>query len=105
MANHKTGSIGARLTGLESYNGEKFRQDLFAGLTVALFALPPSMAYALLAGVEPKYGLYALMVGAVVGSAFGSSRHLQTGPVNAVAIVAASVMAPFTNHANFMRWS
>ena len=81
---------------------ETLRQDLFAGLTVALFALPQSMAYALLAGVEPKYGLYAYSVGAVIGSLFGSSRHLQTGPTNASSIVAASALAAYVNHDNFM---
>jgi len=78
------------------------RQDLFAGLTLALFALPQVMAYALLAGIQPQYGLYAFIVASVVGSLFGSSRHLQTGPVNATSIVAASALAAYLNQANFM---
>jgi SulP family sulfate permease len=77
-------------------------KDLFSGLTIALFALPQSMAYALLAGLEPKYGLYAFMIGAVVGTLFGSSRHLQTGPTNASAIVLASALAAYTSHENFI---
>lgn len=87
---------------LSRYNTAKLRQDVFAGLTVAFFALPQSMAYALLAGIEPKYGLYAFMVGAVIGTLFGSSRHLQTGPTNASSIVLASVLAVYVNHDNFM---
>jgi SulP family sulfate permease len=74
------------------FDAETLRRDFFAGLTIALFALPQSMAYALLAGVEPKYGLYAYIVGAIIGSLFGSSRHLQTGPTNATSIVAASAL-------------
>ncbi len=81
---------------------ETVRQDLFAGLTLALFALPQVMAYALLAGIQPQYGLYAFIVASVVGSLFGSSRHLQTGPVNATSIVAASALAAYVNQANFM---
>jgi SulP family sulfate permease len=87
---------------LSHYNTAKLRQDIFAGLTIAFFALPQSMAYALLAGVAPKYGLYAFMVGAIVGTLFGSSRHLQTGPTNASSIVLASVLAVYATHNNFM---
>jgi SulP family sulfate permease len=87
---------------LPDYNSAKLRQDLFAGLTVAFFALPQSMAYALLAGVPPKYGLYAFMVGAIIGTLFGSSRHLQTGPTNASSIVLASTLAAYVYHDNFM---
>ncbi|MBI4786394.1 MAG: SulP family inorganic anion transporter [Chloroflexi bacterium] len=84
------------------YDAETLRRDVLAGLTVALFALPQSMAYALLAGVEPRYGLYAYIVGAVIGSAFGSSRHLQTGPTNATSIVAASALAVYASRGDFM---
>ncbi len=87
---------------LPDYNSARLRQDLFAGLTVAFFALPQSMAYALLAGVPPKYGLYAFMVGAIIGALFGSSRHLQTGPTNASSIVLASTLAAYVYHDNFM---
>jgi len=68
---------------IQTYNKGKFRVDLMAGLTVAMVALPQSMAYAFIAGVEPKYGIYALIVGSIVAALFGSSRHLHTGPVNA----------------------
>jgi SulP family sulfate permease len=81
---------------------ETLRRDLFAGLTVALFALPQAIAYALLAGIQPQYGLYAFMVSTVVGSFFGSSRHLQTGPTNATAIVVASVLASYVHDDKFM---
>jgi SulP family sulfate permease len=60
------------------------------------------MAYALIAGVEPKYGIYALIVGSIVAALFGSSRHLHTGPVNAISIVIAAAMAPYAHRDNYM---
>ncbi len=75
---------------------------MLAGLTVALVALPQSMAYAMIAGVEPKHGIYALIVGCIIGSLFGSSRHLHTGPVNASSIVIAAAMMPFLHNENYM---
>ena len=78
------------------------QKDLLAGLTVAFVALPQCMAYALLAGVPPQYGLYAFMVASIVGSLAGSSRHLQTGPTNATSVVAASALAVYVGRENFM---
>ncbi|MEE9169897.1 MAG: SulP family inorganic anion transporter [bacterium] len=85
-----------------TYGRQNLRQDLSAGLTVAFVALPQCMAYALIAGVDPQYGLYAFMVGSIVGALFGSSRHLQTGPTNATSIVVASTLAIYLGNDNFM---
>lgn len=60
------------------------------------------MAYAIIAGVEPRYGIFAFIVGSVVGALFGSSRHLQTGPTNATSIVVASSLAVYAGQDNFM---
>ena len=79
---------------LRSYTGGRLRLDLVAGLTVAIVALPQSMAYALIAGIDPRYGLYASIIPAILGSLFGSSRHLITGPTNAISLVVLSTLAP-----------
>ena len=50
-------------------------------------AVPQGMAYALIAGVEPQYGLYTAIVMTALGSIFGSSRHLINGPTNAISLV------------------
>ena len=78
-----------RLRFATDYRKRDFRYDLVAGLTVAVVALPQSMAYALIAGVDPIYGLYTSIVAAILGSLFGSSNHLITGPTNAVALMVA----------------
>ena len=62
------------------FTRETLRADLVAGITVALVAVPQSLAYAQLAGVPPQYGLYASVIPAILGVLFGSSLLLATGP-------------------------
>jgi SulP family sulfate permease len=81
---------------IPAYSVEFFRRDLIAGLTVATVAVPQAMAYALIAGIPPQYGLYTAIVMTALGSLFGSSRFLMNGPTNAISLVvfgAASVGA------------
>jgi SulP family sulfate permease len=75
---------------LRGYRREYLRGDLTAALTVALFAIPQSMAYALVAGVPPVHGLYAAIVACVLGAAFGSSNFLIDGPTNAISVMLAA---------------
>jgi SulP family sulfate permease len=74
---------------------EIIRADLIAGLTVALVLIPQSMAYANLAGLPPHIGLYAAFLPAIVGALWGSSSHLQTGPVAMTSLLTASALAAF----------
>jgi SulP family sulfate permease len=71
------------------------RRDLIAGLTVAAISLPQAMAYALIAGVDPRYGLYSAIIVTAVASIFGSSSHLINGPTNAISLVVFSALAVF----------
>src|ERR1700722_4713792 len=75
------------------YNWKFARKDVLAGLTVAAISLPQAMAYALIAGVEPRYGLYSAIVVTAVASIFGSSSHLINGPTNAISLVVFSALA------------
>ena len=75
------------------YNSKKFQADIMAALTVAIVALPQSMAYAMIAGVNPKYGLYAAIIPVIISSLLGSSRYLIAGPTNAISMVVASTMS------------
>ena len=74
---------------------QTFRKDLFAGLTVAAISLPQSMAYALIAGVDVRFGIYTAIVFTAVAAIFGSSRHLVNGPTGAVSLVVFSALAIF----------
>jgi len=75
-------------------NRETIRIDAVAGLTVALVAVPQSLAYAQLAGLPPYYGLYAALVPTIVGALFGSSAQLSTGPVALTSLLTAASIAP-----------
>jgi SulP family sulfate permease len=55
--------------------------DIIAGLTVFVFLIPQGMAYALLAGVPPVYGLYSAIVPVYIYACLGTSRHLSVGPM------------------------
>lgn len=69
------------------YRRHHLRADLVAGLTVAVVAVPQSMAYALIAGIPVQYGLYASIVPTIVACLWGSSAHLITGPTTAISLV------------------
>ena len=70
------------------WNKETFGPDLSAGLTVALVSIPEGMAYALVAGVNPIYGLYTGMVTTIVASMTASTSLLIVTLTNAMALVA-----------------
>ncbi len=61
--------------------------DVVAGISVALVALPQSLAYAEIAGMPPQYGLFASAVPPILAALFVSSRYLQTGPVALTALL------------------
>ncbi len=66
---------------LKKYSKATFAHDLIAGLTVGVMLVPQGMAYALLAGMPPIYGLYAGLIPLMLYAILGSSRHLAIGPV------------------------
>lgn len=67
--------------------------DFMAGLTGAVIVLPQGVAYALIAGLPPEYGLYTAIVTPVIAGLFGSSLHLVSGPTAAISIVVLSVVS------------
>ncbi len=78
----------------EGYGMPQLRADLVAGLTVAIVALPLSMAIAIACGVTPERGLYTAIVGGFLVSALGGSRFQIGGPAGAfIVLVAATVAA------------
>lgn len=70
------------------------RADLLAALTGAMIVLPQGVAFAIIAGLPPEYGLYAAMVPAIVAALWGSSRHLVSGPTTAISIVVFASISP-----------
>ena len=89
---NKLSSLFPALDWLTDYDRSDLRGDLSAGLTVGVMLIPQAMAYAMLAGVEPIYGLYAALVPLFVYALLGTSRHLSVGPVTVdMLIVAAGI--------------
>jgi sulfate permease, SulP family len=80
---------------MEGYGLPALRRDVMAGLTVAIVALPLSMAIAVASGVSPDRGLYAAIVGGFVVSAFGGSRFQIGGPAGAFIVLVAATVARF----------
>src|SRR3990170_3488617 len=71
------------------------KADFMAGLTGAVVVLPQGVAFAMIAGLPPVYGLYTAMVPAIVAGLFGSSRHLISGPTTAISIVVFAAVSKF----------
>jgi sulfate permease, SulP family len=80
---------------LHGYRREWLRGDLIAGLTVWAVLVPEALAYASIAGVSPVVGLYAAPGALIFYAAFGSSRHLVTGPMSATAALSAAIVATY----------
>ncbi|MEM7377346.1 MAG: SulP family inorganic anion transporter [Pseudomonadota bacterium] len=76
-------------------NRNTVRADLLAGLTNAVIVLPQGVAFALIAGLPPEYGLYTAMVTPVIAALFGSSWHLISGPTTAISIVVFATVSPY----------
>lgn len=75
----------------KTVTGKSAYADLLAGLTGAVIVLPQGIAYALIAGLPPEYGLYTAIITPIVAGLFGSSIHLISGPTAAISIVVMSV--------------
>jgi SulP family sulfate permease len=75
------------LSRLENYHRDDFRGDLLAGLTVGVMLIPQGMAYAMIAGLPPIYGLYTALVPMLIYSVFGTCSGLSIGPTAMVAIL------------------
>lgn len=69
--------------------------DFYAAITSAIFALPQGLAFALIAGLPPEFGLYAAIVAPVITALFGSSWHAVSGPTVATSIVIISILSQY----------
>jgi sulfate permease, SulP family len=79
----------------EGYDLGCFRKDMLAALTVAIVALPLSMAIAVASGVSPERGLYAAVIGGFLVSALGGSRYQIGGPAGAFIVLVAATVSRF----------
>ncbi|MDN3618432.1 solute carrier family 26 protein [Polaribacter undariae] len=75
---------------LPNYNTSLFKGDLLAGITVGIILIPQGIAYALIAGLPPIYGLYCALMPQVMYAIFGSSRQVAIGPVAMDSLIVAT---------------
>jgi high affinity sulfate transporter 1 len=80
------------LTWLAEYEPSWLRQDAIAGVTLAAYAIPVSLAYAGLAGLPPQVGIYGYMLGGIGYALLGSSRQLAVGPTSAISLMIAGTV-------------
>jgi SulP family sulfate permease len=78
---------------LPNYQKSWFKDDFGAGLTVGIMLIPQGIAYAMIAGLPPIYGLYTAMIPQIIYAVFGTSRQLAVGPVAMDSLIVASGVA------------
>src|SRR5947209_11496098 len=93
---HRGGSGWAQyvplLRWLRSYQIGWLPAGIFAGVTLAAYAIPVSLAYAALAGLPPQVGIYGYMLGGLGYALLGSSRQLAIGPTSAISLMIAGTV-------------
>jgi SulP family sulfate permease len=79
---------------LANYRASYLPSDIVAGITLAAYAIPVSVAYATLAGLQPQVGIYGYLLGGLGYALLGSSRQLAVGPTSAISLMIASSVGP-----------
>lgn len=77
---------------ISHYNMQWFAGDLVAGITIGAVVVPQGMAYAILANLEPQFGLYSSFIGALIYWIFGTSKDISIGPVAVLSTVVGNVV-------------
>ncbi|KFG86979.1 sulfate permease [Metarhizium anisopliae] len=80
------------LSWIGHYNLQWFAGDVVAGITIGAIVVPQGMAYALLAKLEPQFGLYSSFMGVIIYWIFGTSKDISIGPVAVLSTVVGSVV-------------
>jgi SulP family sulfate permease len=90
------GSSGADIPAMTRLSGQPpIGNDLLAGITVALVGLPQCLAYALMSGLPPAYGLTTAAVAGLVAALIGRSAQIVTGPTNTTGLLILGALLPF----------
>jgi high affinity sulfate transporter 1 len=89
---------------LGNYQRRWLGPDVVAGITLAAYAVPISMAYATLAGLPPQYGIYCYLLGGLSYAVFGTSRQLAIGPTSAISLLVGATVGGMAA-GNASRWA
>ncbi|MGK7368823.1 MAG: SulP family inorganic anion transporter [Candidatus Halalkalibacterium sp. M3_1C_030] len=85
---------------ISDYDKNQFTGDLKSGLTTGMMLIPQGMAYAVIAGMPPIYGLYAGVIPLLMYPLFGTSKHLSVGPVAVDMLIVAAGVSMISSPAN-----
>lgn len=89
---------------LKGYTSLTLKSDLVAGITLAAYGIPVSLAYATLAGLPPQYGIYGYLIGGFFYALLGTSKQLSIGPTSAISLVIGTTIATMAN-GDVQRWA
>lgn len=89
---------------LKDYNKKTLKGDFIAGITLAAYGIPVSLAYATLAGLPPEYGIYGYLIGGFFYALLGSSKQLAIGPTSAISLLIGTSIADMAN-GDVQRWA
>lgn len=89
---------------IKNYEKQNFKRDFIAGVTLAAYGIPVSLAYATLAGLPPQYGIYGYLIGGIFYAFLGTSKQLAIGPTSAISLLVGTTIASMAN-GDVQRWS
>jgi SulP family sulfate permease len=89
---------------LKDYNKRALKGDFVAGITLAAYGIPVSLAYATLAGLPPEYGIYGYLIGGFFYAILGTSKQLSIGPTSAISLLIGTTIADMAN-GDVQRWA
>lgn len=89
---------------IKDYTSITLKRDVIAGMTLAAYGIPVSMAYATLAGLPPQYGIYGYLIGGLFYAMLGTSKQLAIGPTSAISLVIGTTIAGMAN-GDVQRWA
>lgn len=89
---------------IKNYKRKNLKNDFTAGITLAAYGIPVSLAYATLAGLPPQYGIYGYLIGGLFYALLGTSRQLAIGPTSAISLLVGTTIAGLAN-GDVQRWA
>ncbi|WP_268848284.1 SulP family inorganic anion transporter [Flavobacterium aestivum] len=89
---------------IKEYKRKTLKSDFVAGITLAAYGIPVSLAYATLAGLPPQYGIYGYLIGGLFYAILGTSRQLAIGPTSAISLLVGTTIADMAN-GDVQRWA
>ncbi|KAF2515530.1 SulP family inorganic anion transporter [Flavobacterium zhairuonense] len=89
---------------IKEYKSKDLKSDFVAGVTLAAYGIPVSLAYATLAGLPPQFGIYGYLLGGIFYAFLGTSKQLAIGPTSAISLLIGTTIATMAN-GDVQRWS